>query len=439
MLQKTALILLLAATLPAAAETLKHTLPNGMKVIIKEDRRAPVAVSRLWYKVGSLDEQPGKTGLSHALEHMMFKGTAKVPAGEFSRRVAALGGRDNAYTSQENTVYVTDLAVKNLPQVLEMEADRMANLNFSNKDFDNEMKVIREERRMRSEDDPSGKLWEHLMLNAYENPAVRAPVIGYMPDLDKLKAEDLRSWYRSWYAPNNATLVIVGDVNAKQTLGTVEKLFGTIPSRALPQRNNLQEPLEREPKSAQTQAITAEPMFILSYRVPALKQLDDTMPYALDVLSEVLGGNSSSRLDKNLMRGSQKAADIGVGYDMFSRTPSSLFMVKAMPSSGTSVQELVAEIRREIADIAAKGVSKAELARVRTQMEASEIYSKDSMDAQAGLIGSLETNGFSYQDEAELRRRLAKVSAQDVQAAAKLLSSARETLMVVTPEKESTK
>ncbi|EGZ51096.1 M16 family metallopeptidase [Neisseria wadsworthii] len=439
MLRRTALILLLAATLPAAAETLKHTLPNGMKVIIKEDRRAPVAVSRLWYKVGSLDEQPGKTGLSHALEHMMFKGTAKVPAGEFSRRVAALGGRDNAYTSQENTVYVTDLAVKNLPQVLEMEADRMANLNFSNKDFDNEMKVIREERRMRSEDDPSGKLWEHLMLNAYENPAVRAPVIGYMPDLDKLKAEDLRSWYRSWYAPNNATLVIVGDVNAKQTLGTVEKLFGAIPQRTLPQRNNLQEPLERKPKSAQTQAITAEPMFILSYRVPALKQLDDTMPYALDVLSEVLGGNSSSRLDKNLMRGSQKAADIGVGYNMFSRTPSSLFMVKAMPSSGTSVQELVAEIRREIADIAAKGVSKAELARVRTQMEASEIYSKDSMDAQAGLIGSLEANGFSYQDEAELRRRLAKVSAQDVQAAAKLLSPARETLMVVTPEKESTK
>ncbi|MDO4640684.1 MAG: pitrilysin family protein [Neisseria sp.] len=433
MLRPTLLAFMLAVTLPAGAQTLKRTLPNGMNVIIKEDKRAPVAVSRMWFRVGSLDEAPGKTGLSHALEHMMFKGTAKVPSGEFSRRVAELGGRDNAYTTREETVYVTDVAVKNLPKVLEMEADRMVNLNFSDRDFNNEMKVIREERRMRSEDSPSGKLWEHLLLKVYQKPANRAPVIGYAADLDKLKPNDLRRWYHTWYAPNNATLVIVGDVDAEQTMVEVEKQFAAIPSRKLPRRNSLDEAQVRTQQSGSTQAITAQPIFMLAYRVPALHHLDDKMPYALDMLSDILGGNSSSRLQKNLVRGRQKAADIGASYEMFARA-SSLFMVTAMPSAGTSVQSLADEIRREIADIAANGVSQQELARVRSQMEASEIFSKDSMDSQARLIGTLESHGFSYRDEAALRSRLAQVSMQDIQEAARLLNAKRETLMVVTPQ-----
>lgn len=433
MLRPLFLALLLTAALPAAAQTLKRTLPNGMKVIIKEDRRAPVAVSRLWYKVGSTDEQPGKTGLSHALEHMMFKGTAKVPAGEFSRRVAALGGSDNAYTSREETVYVTDMAVKNLPQVLEMEADRMVNLNFSDKDFDNEMKVIREERRMRAEDDPGGKLWENLLGNVYLKPANRSPVIGYMEDISRLKAGDLRGWYRQWYAPNNATLVIVGDVDAGNTMRTVEKLFGGIPSRPLPARNDLNEEAVREPKTAQTGAITAQPMFGLAYRVPPLRSLNDKTPYALDVLADILGGNSSSRLDKNLLRGTQKAAAVNIQYEMFGNSPT-LLIVSGMPAQGVQVQELVDAVRKEIADIAQNGVSRAELARIRSQSEAAEIFGKDSMDTQASLIGVLETHGFSYTDEAAIRRKLSQVSAKDVQEAAKLLVPQRETLMVVTPE-----
>lgn len=435
MLRKTVFFAFLAVTAAAAgAQTLQRRLPNGMNVVIKEDKRAPVAVVRLWYKVGSYDEKAGKTGLSHALEHMMFKGTHKVPAGEFSRRVAALGGSDNAYTTQEETVYVTDVAVKNLPQILEMEADRMVNLNFSNQAFDNEMKVIREERRMRSEGNPSGKLWENLLLNAYRNPANRAPVIGYMPDLHRLEAADLRDWYRRWYAPNNATMVIVGDVDAAQTMKTVAKLFAAIPKRSLPARNDLDERAEREPAAAKTQAITAEPMFMLAYRVPALTKSGDKMPYALDVLADILGGNSSSRLTKNLVRGSQKAADVSVGYDLFSRSGSSLFLVHAMPAAGTGVDDLVGDIRRQIARIAAEGVSQAELERVRNQMEAAEIFAKDSMNTQAQLIGTLETNGFSHRDEADIRRRIAAVSARDVQEAAKLLVPARETLMVVEPQ-----
>ena len=409
-------ILLLAlslAAVPVWAKTLSQTLPNGLKVIVKEDRRAPVAVSQIWYKVGSIDEQAGKTGLSHALEHMMFKGTPSVPSGEFNRRIAELGGQNNAYTNRSETVYYENIAAAKLPEVLKLEADRMQNLNFSDKDFANEMNVIREERRQRTEDNPSGKLWEHVYLNSFTVPALRAPIIGYMDDLHTLKADDLRAWYKQWYAPNNATLVIVGDVNAAATLKTAAKLFGGIPAKTLPARNN--------------------PIIALSYRVPKLEKSAGNMPYALDVLSDILGGNSSSRLDKNLVRGKQVALNADVGYDLFNREMP-LFSIMAMPNDGVSEQSLLAAIRAEIKDIADNGVGSEELKRVKTRMEASEIYARDSMVSQASLMGLLETRGFKYSDEAAIRRRLRQVSAADVQAAAKLLTDSRSSVVTVRPE-----
>ncbi|OSI09604.1 M16 family metallopeptidase [Neisseria zoodegmatis] len=434
MLRRIVLLAALATTTPAWAQTLSRTLPNGLKVIVKEDRRAPVAVSQLWYKVGSIDEKEGKTGLSHALEHMMFKGTPAVPSGEFSRRVSALGGQNNAYTNRYETVYYENVAAANLPEVLKMEADRMANLNFSDKEFINEMNVIREERRQRTDDSPFGKLWEHVFLNSYRTPALRAPVIGYMNDLHTLKADDLRQWYKQWYAPNNATLVIVGDVNAKQTLKTAENLFGNIPAKTLPPRNRINETAERAPVSAETtSAVTRQPVIALSYRVPKLEKTTDKLPYALDVLSDILGGNSSSRLDKNLVRGKQLALDIGVNYDMFSRNMA-LFSIVAMPAEGTDDKALLESIRSEIKNIADNGISQSELERVHRLSAASEIYAKDSMTSQASLLGQLETRGFKYSDEAEIRRRLQKVSAADVQAAAKLLTPQRSSVVVVRPE-----
>lgn len=430
-------ILLLAlslAAVPVWAKTLSQTLPNGLKVIVKEDRRAPVAVSQIWYKVGSIDEQTGKTGLSHALEHMMFKGTPSVPSGEFNRRIAELGGQNNAYTNRSETVYYENIASAKLPEVLKLEADRMQNLNFSDKDFANEMNVIREERRQRTEDNPSGKLWEHVYLNSFTVPALRAPIIGYMDDLHTLKADDLRAWYKQWYAPNNATLVIVGDVNAAATLKTAAKLFGGIPAKTLPARNNLTEKAEREPVTAQTtSAMTRQPIIALSYRVPKLEKSAGNMPYALDVLSDILGGNSSSRLDKNLVRGKQVALNADVGYDLFNREMP-LFSIMAMPNDGVSEQSLLAAIRAEIKDIADNGVGSEELKRVKTRMEASEIYARDSMVSQASLMGLLETRGFKYSDEAAIRRRLRQVSAADVRAAAKLLTDSRSSVVTVRPE-----
>ncbi|UOO82017.1 insulinase family protein [Uruburuella testudinis] len=434
MLRRCALMLCFAA-LPAWAQTLSQTLPNGMKVIIQEDRRAPVAVSQLWYQVGSVDEQPGKTGLSHALEHMMFKGTPAVPAGEFSRRVAALGGQFNAYTNRNETVYFENVAAANLPEVLKMEADRMVNLNFSDRDFNNEMSVIREERRQRTDDSAGGKLWEHVFLNSYQTPSLRAPVIGYMNDLHTLKGDDLRRWYRQWYAPNNATLVIVGDVDADATLQTVNNLFGTIAAKPLPERNLLNEPAARQAVSAQTtSAVTRQPLLSLSYRVPKLEKLSDRMPYALDILSDVLSGNSSSRLDARLVRGKQVALDIGASYDMLSRELP-LFNITAMPAEGVDVGSLQTAIQTEIADIARNGISRQELVRVRNRAAAAEIYARDSITSRASLMGRLETRGYRHTDEAELRRRLQQVSAADVQAAARLLTPERETVVTVYPER----
>ena len=431
-LRLTLCLMLLAPSLPAAAETLKQQLANGLTVIIKEDHRAPVAVSRLWYRVGSVDEHAGKTGLSHALEHMMFKGTAAVPAGEFSKRVSALGGNDNAYTNRNETVYVTDIAVKNLPEVLKMEADRMVNLNFSDRDFDNEMKVIKEERRMRSEDNPGGKLWETLNTAAYRRPHLRAPIIGYMADLNRLQAADLRSWYRQWYAPNNATLIIVGDVDARQTMRQVSDLFGRLTPQPLPERNRMDDAAPAKPAFRRTTALTAQPLFALSWRVPALRRIDDKLPYALDVLSDLLSGNTSGRLDKNLVRGQEKALNLGASYDLFSReTP--LFTISGIPAAGVGSRELVALVKQQLADIARNGVSEDELQRIRNQNEAQEIFARDSMGHQAAMIGQLEGSGFDYRQEADIRRRLNAVSSADVQAAARLLVPAQETLVIVDP------
>ena len=436
----TAAALALALSAPAAlmAQTVSQTLPNGLKVIVKEDKRAPVAVLQLWYKVGSIDEQPGKSGLSHALEHMMFKGTEAVPSGEFNRLISALGGQNNAYTNRSETVYYETVAAANLPEALRLEADRMHNLNFSDEEFLNEMKVIREERRMRTEDSAQGKLWEQIYLNGFTLPSMRAAVIGYMDDLHTLKADDLRAWYRRFYAPNNAVLVVTGDVDAPATLATAAKLFGSIPAKSAPPRNDLSaEPETRAPSSVQTASpVTHRPLVALSYRVPALKKLDDTLPYALDVLSDILSGTSSSRFDKNLVRGRQTALNAETDYDLLSREMP-LFTVVGMPAENVSIDKLADELRREIRDIAENGVSAEELERVKTQAAASEIYAKDSMEAQADMMGRLETRGFSYTDEAEIRRRLQAVTAEQVQAAAKLLTDNRSGMVTVVPQRPS--
>ena len=422
-----------AISAPVFAETVSKTLDNGLKVIVREDARAPVVVTQLWYKVGSVDEEAGKTGLSHVLEHMMFKGTPTVPSGEYSKRITAMGGELNAYTNRDETVYYQTVAKQHLPEVLQMEADRMVNLGFSNKDYVNELEVVKEERRLRTDDSPSGRLYEKLYQTAFTTSGNKSPIIGSMDDLTHMTGDDARAWYRKWYAPNNATMVIVGDVNAKQAIKQVENAFGALKPSALPSRALPAEPKQTQARQAEVSAPSELPIVALGYQVPQLKNINDKLPYALDTLADVLDGNAASRMEKNLVRAKPIALSAGASYSLLTRADT-VFVLSGAPAQGVSVPQLIAALKGEVADIAKNGVSEEELARIRNQRAASETYAKDSMATQASLMGDLESKGFGYQDEDEMRRRLNAVTAGEVQQAAQFLSDETVTQVILKPE-----
>ncbi len=422
----------LALSTPLAAKTIKTTLPNGLTIIAKEDNRAPVVVTQLWYRIGSIDEQVGHTGLSHVLEHMMFKGTKAVPDGQYSQHISAFGGQLNAYTSRDRTVYYQSFAAKYLPDVLQLEADRMHNLNFSDKAFVNEMDVVKEERRMRTDNTPSGVLWEAIYKESMQIPNEKAPVIGWMDDLDNMKPEDARDWYRQWYAPNNATLVMVGDFKAEDAIRDAKKSFGAIPSQSISPRNTDTQKRSTRYQSATVTAPSELPMLSLNYRVPHLDDINNQEAYAYQILAAVLDGHDASRLEKNLIRKKQVAVSIGIAYDGMSRGDD-LFSIIAMPSANVSIDELEAAIQEEIQDIANNGITKDELTRIHNQIDASYIYQQDSITSQASEMGELELLGFGYEAKDVIRKKLQKVSAKDVQNAAKALTNDTLTRVLLEP------
>lgn len=418
--------------IPLFASTTSEVLSNGLTVVIKQDTRAPVAVSQIWYRVGSVDEKTGQTGLSHALEHMMFKGTKNIAAGEYSRRIAAMGGNDNAFTSNDQTVYYANIVAKRLPEVLALEADRMVNLNFSDTDFTNEMKVIREERRMRTDDQPSGVLYEAMYANAFVANPVRTPVIGWMDDLDHLKADQLRAWYKQWYAPNNATIVIVGDVDPQETLKVIKQQFGKIKPQTLPDRQLTKEPKQTGIKRVEVSAPSELPIIALAYKVPKIEKLDDKKPYALSVLSSVLDGHEASRLSKRLVREKPIAVSVGGGYGGVGRADT-LFVLMGVPAQNITLDTLEKHIKDQISDIAKNGVTEEELNVIRNQNDAADVYKKDSISAQAMIIGGLQNSGFSYKDEQIMKQNEQKVTAQEVQEAAKMLTDENLTVITLKP------
>lgn len=426
---------LLAAALPLRAEMILETLPNGMKVLVKSDLRAPVASVRLWYKVGSVDEKEGKTGLSHALEHMMFKGTPAYPSGEFNRKISAMGGSNNAYTNRTETVYTTEIAARNLPEVLKMEADRMANLNFSDRDFDNEMNVIREERRMRTDDSPFGKMWENIHLRLWDKAANRAPVIGYMRDLHTLQAGDLRDWYRQWYAPNNAMLVVVGGVDARETVKLAAQTFGSLPPKTLPPRADERErPSEFGGAEQTVSAVTEQPILNLSWRADKAAAADDRRAAAMEMLAAVLGGTDSSRFGKKLVRGEALALGVSPYFSGFGRE-NAVFSITAMPVGGITADVLKNKILSEIREIAENGISGEELELVRKPLENGRIFSRDSVRHQADEIGGAEHNGFGAETVEITLKTVLSVRPEEVRAAAKMLAEQPYLQTVVMPER----
>ena len=396
----------------------EKTLGNGLKVIVKEDHRAPVLVQQIWYRAGSMDESTGTTGIAHVLEHMMFKGTKSVPMGEFSKRIAAAGGRENAFTSYDYTAYFQQLHKDKLELAMKLESDRMHNLVLSDAEFAKEVQVVMEERRMRTDDEPHALLFEKLMAMSFQEHPYQHPIIGWMNDLKTLTAADARSWYQRWYTPNNAVLVVAGDVKADEVFAMAQRYYGVIPSRALPKRKQFSEPPQMGIKRFTVKAPAELPLLVMAYHAPTLRDPQkDTMPYALEVLAGVLDGNQSARLNKILVRERQIASSAGAGYDGTARGPS-LFTLEGTPSEGVSVAELEAALREQIAVLARDGVSAQELARVKAQVTANEVYKRDSVFYQAMQIGQMESIGLSYRDIPAMLAKLQAVTAQEVQDAA---------------------
>ena len=420
-------------SLPVSANPFETTLDNGLKVIVKEDRRAPSVVNMVWYRVGSMDEIDGASGVAHVLEHLMFKGTENFASGEFNKRVAAMGGRDNAFTSRDYTAYFQQVPSERIGDVIGLEADRMRHLSFSDDEFSKEIEVVKEERRLRTDDKPRSLVFEQLMATAFVAHPYRRPIIGWMTDLEQMRADDARAWYRTWYAPNNAVVVIVGDVDHENVFKQVQAAFGGFQPETLPERRAIIEPEQKGPRNAVVRAPAELPYVAMAWRAPTLKDLDkDTDVYALQVLAAVLDGHDGARIPRNVVRGSQVAVSAGAGYDGTGRGES-LFIVDGSPSRGKTVDDVQKSLLAEIAKIREEGVSEAELRRVKAQAIAGQIYEKDSLMGQAMEIGSLAAIGMSWQDEDLMIEKLRAVTADQVQDVARRYFS-DETLSVAVLE-----
>ena len=374
----------------------QRTLDNGLRVFVKTDRRAPVVVSMVWYTVGSLDETNGVTGVAHVLEHMMFKGTKNVPGGELSKRIAAARGRENAFTSNDYTGYFQTLHKSQLPLAIRLEADRMANLDLSADEFAKEIKVVMEERRWRTDDRPRSVVYERLRATMFQAHPYRNPVVGWMNDLENMTVADAQAFYDRWYAPNNANLVVVGDVSPDEVFALAQEHFGPIPRKALPIRKPQDEPPQIGVKRLTVKVPAEQAYVLMAYRAPALRDPDkDWEPYALDVLATVLDGHDAARLGRRLVREQRIATTADASYDGTARGPG-VFYLAGVPTQGRTVQELEDALKREVRRIVDEGVTEQELTRVKAQAIASQVYQRDSMMFQARQIGSLETIGLPH-------------------------------------------
>ena len=414
-----------AACMLAACPLAAHAVPaqefmleNGMKIIVKEDHRAPTAAHMVWYRIGSMDEQNGTTGVAHALEHMMFKGTTSLKPGEFSARVAALGGRENAFTSKDYTGYYQQIEQSRLEAVMALEADRMANLVFDKDEFSREIKVVMEERRLRTDDQARGKLYEALNAAAFVAHPYHHPIVGWMDDLQNMTVEDAKAWHDRFYAPNNATMVVAGDVDAQKVRALAEKYFGKIAPKRIPVTKPQLEPVQQGVRRITVEAPAENPYVALAFRAPTLRDVEkDDDVHALDVLSAVLDGFDNARLPARLVRTERVANSVGASYSSNARGPV-LFVLDGTPAAGTTTAQLETLLRAEVQRIAQEGVTEAELKRVKNQLIAGQIYKRDSVFGQAMEIGVMEMTGVSHKQIDRIIEKLGQVTAKQVQAVA---------------------
>ena len=392
------------------------TLPNGLQVVVIPDHRTPVVTQMIWYKVGSADETPGKSGLAHFLEHLMFKGTSKHPAGEFSQTVLKVGGNENAFTSVDYTGYYQRVPREQLASMMEFEADRMTGLILKDENVLPERDVVLEEFNMRVANNPEARLTEQIMAALYLNHPYGRPVIGWHQEIEKLNREDALAFYRRFYAPNNATLVIAGDVDAKDIRPMVEKAYGAIPSQPAipPQRMRPQEP---EPAAPRTVTLSdprvEQPGLRRYYLVPSSTTAAAGESPALDVLAQLMGGGSNSYLYRALVIDNPLAISAGAGYQGTSLDPSQ-FSIAVTPKSGVEFAQIEQAIDKVIADVIQNPAKAEDLERVKTQLIAEAIYAQDSQATLARWYGGALTTGLSIDDIRSWPDRIRAVTAEQV-------------------------
>ncbi|KAF1048534.1 M16 family metallopeptidase [Xylophilus sp.] len=406
----------------AAAAPQQFTLSNGFTVIVQPDRRAPTVVQMVWVRVGSLDEVDGTSGVAHALEHMMFKGSAKLAPGEFSRRVAALGGRENAFTSRDHTGYYQQIPAAKLEDAMRLESDRFANNRWPDTEFAKEIEVIKEERRMRTDDNPRAQLFEQLMAAAFQASPIRRPVIGWMNDIEAMTADDVRAFHHQWYVPANAALVVAGDVDPATVRRLAERYYGGIPARAVPVRKPREEPPQQGLRRIWFKAPAEQAYVLLAFKAPRLRSLDAAADnddaLALTVLAAVLDGYSGARLDRALTQGPDRVADsVGASHALLGRGPAQFYLT-GVPAAGKTADQVEAALREQVARVAREGISEAELARVKTQWVAGRVYERDSVFDRANELGSHWVQGLPLDTGDRIIERLRGITAAQVQQVA---------------------
>jgi zinc protease len=427
----------------AAPLAQQFTLRNGMTLIVKPDHRAPTAVQMLWVRVGSMDEVDGRSGVAHVLEHMMFKGTPTVKAGEFSRRVAALGGQENAFTTKDYTGFYQQIPASRLEEVMRLESDRFAHNQWSDEVFAKELEVVKEERRLRTEDSPHGRLHEAMNAMIYQTAPYRRPVVGWMSDLDAMTAQDARDFYQHWYTPANAAVVVAGDVEPEQVRRWAETYYGSLPGHALPERKPRTEPEQQGLRRMDFKAPAEQAYVALAFKVPGLSPVGLAQPdadsddaLALTVLSAVLSGFDGARLPRALTLAADSVADnVGAAYGLSGRSGPKLFTLYGVPAAGKTSAAVEAALRAQVALVAQRGVTEAELARVKNQWVAGEVYQQDSVFSQARTLGANWIQGYPLGAEQTLLERLRGVTAAQVQAvAAKYFGDDALTVATLVPQ-----
>jgi zinc protease len=413
------LLLSFSLFLPFSEAGLRETvfetiLPNGLKVLLLENHKAPLITFQVWYRVGSRNEECGKTGLSHMLEHMMFKGTEKVGPEEFSRIIQENGGNDNAFTSRDYTAYFENLSSDRVQIAIDLESDRMKNLILREEAFRTERMVVMEERRLRTEDDPQSYLVEQLGATAFQIQPYRWPIIGWMEDLSRLTLEDLKAYYRMYYHPSNAFLVVVGDFKKEDLLSRIEKAFGSYPKETMPNQEKAKDPPQNGERRIFVKKEAQLPFVVMGYHVPNLREPDS---YVLEVIAVILSGGKSSRFYQSLVREKRLVLSADADYSLLSRDPG-LFYFSADLLPGKEVADVENALDQEMERLHKERVGDQELEKAINQLESSFIFSQDSIFYQAMLLAQLEI-ALDWRVIDDYLPSIRKVSAEDIQRVAK--------------------